>query len=284
MSYKDQRQDLVPAGSSQDNRSTLDGSNDVPALAIIKLKEISAEINGVVDEAAASMAKAQIKVGRLLNEARALIPGDLQFGKWRELNTTITNKSTANKLMNLARQVGEGRITQDMMDTLPVSTLKELISAPDSVLESVAQAIKENPEAAPTRTDVRELVKAEKVEEVIEEVMAETAAEIETAVSPAPPKKTVAPSAPMAPPRVDTRKAIDDALGKSFRERLKAGKPYAACSPLEWAFIVFGLEPDPASYPSQQVIDILSEAYLDMADAEEHEIILKAQETIMRQY
>jgi hypothetical protein len=44
------------------------------------------------------------------------------------------------------------------------------------------------------------------------------------------------------------------------------------------------LEPDPASYPSQQVIDILSEAYLDMADAEEHEIILKAQETIMRQY
>ena len=280
-SYKDQRKELdLPAGSLQDNRSTIDGGkwhHDVGALAIIELGKIATEINSSVDEAAATMAKAQIKVGRLLNEARALIPGDLQFGKWREQFTTITNKSTANKLMNLAKQVGEGRITQDMMDVLPVSTLKELLSAPDNVLSYVASAIAATPEEVPTRAEIRELVQEEKkdVPEPAEVVLAEP---------PAPPKKVAAPSAPSVP-IIDVRKKIDALIAKPLMERVRAGNPYPNCTSLEWSFMVFGLEPDPASYPNLQTLDILQEAFLDMSNDEEmHKSAKHAYKTITGHY
>ena len=272
MSYKDQRKELgleTPSGSKQDLTSTMDGSkwhHGVDGVGIAKLTKISGEINKVMEDTANVIAKAQIKVGRLLNEARELIPGDLQFGKWREANTSITNKSTANKLMNLAKQVGEGRITQDLVDALPMSTLKELISAPDSVISHVREQLKDDPTDIPTRNEVRELGKE------VQGVVIEAAKG--AAVSPATPKPSAAPGVKEI---MSVRAVVEMLLKKKLIERVKHldpknDRPYPSCQPLEWAYLVFGLDPDPAVNPSPDTMEVLLEAFhatLEAADDEE---------------
>jgi len=268
MSYKDQRAALgiAPAGSLADPHSTQDGSkwyHGVDGAGIAKLTKISAGINEIVEATAKDVAKAQIKVGRLLNEARALIPGDLQFGKWREANTQINNKSTANKLMNLATMVGEGRITQEMVDALPVSTLKELISAPDSVLIHIRDKLAENEPI--TRTTVRDAIKETRdptpttVEGEYETINCDAMAP-DAGADTAPPKPAPTikpPTAPAQPAGPNVRVVIGQIMMMDCVERLKKldptkTEPWKGIKPVEWAWLVFGLDIDPAELPNRQ--------------------------------
>lgn len=285
MSYQNQRQELgLPAsGSAQDLTSTQDGSkwhHGVDGAGIAKLTKIQSEIATLFDKTARDVAKAQINLGRLLNEARALIPGDLQFGKWREQNTPITNKSTANKLMNLAKQVGEGRITQEMMDELPLSTLKELISAPDTVLTHVRDKLRDGEPVS--RNDVRDL-KANETTQAAEPSMlddirstgigsdgvqdAEEIREVTDHEGTHQAERPAAPRAPQQPPeRVTPVKVVPKILSMPLLARLrhldpKGKPPYDACKAPEWAWLVFGLDPLPAYLPAPEVIDILADAF-----------------------
>lgn len=277
-SYKNQRAELGlgPAGSLAPLTSTLDGSkwsHNVDAASIGKLGKLAVEINSITNDAADTLAKAQIKVGRLLNEARALIPGDQQFGKWREANTMITNKSTANKLMNLATQVGSGRITQELLSALPMSTLKELISSPDSVVESAIRMVVDEGEA-PTREEVRRMNKQAKEDGgdgLPDELGDISGARDVTPKANTAPASTPGPKAPLAAPAVNqtynNRAAIEKMIAMPLMDRLRHLDPKVniefvkVCKPLEWAFLILGLDPDPASYPNIQVIEVLEAAY-----------------------
>lgn len=290
MSYQNQRQELgLPAsGSAQDLTSTQDGSkwhHGVDGAGIAKLTKIQSEIATLFDKTARDVAKAQINLGRLLNEARALIPGDLQFGKWREQNTPITNKSTANKLMNLAKQVGEGRITQEMMDELPLSTLKELISAPDTVLTHVRDKLRDGEPVS--RNDVRDLkaggnnndggepsmlddIERTKIDEEIDDLFDRSehpSREVTGHEGTHQAERPAAPKAPQQPPeRVTPVKVVPKILSMPLLARLRAldprlKPPYDACKAPEWAWLVFGLDPMPAYLPAPEVIDILQDAF-----------------------
>lgn len=288
MSYKDgYKKELgtaEPAGSLAPMNSTQDGSkwhHGVDAAGIAKLTKISTEINKVVEDTVSAVTKAQIRIGRLLNEARALIPGDLQFGQWREANTSINNKSTANKLMNLAKQVGDGRITNDLVEALPISTLKELMVAPDNVITAIREQLKEDPENIPTREDVREQVKEEK------KSSSNGSGSPATHSAPAAPVK----APPPAPQEIiSVRVIVDKIIAKPLKERLKhldpkGDAPFKGCKPVEWAFLVFGMDPDPASLPNPQVIDILHEAFMDLVNDDDHGTILnRARELIDKEY
>lgn len=268
--YKDQRKepDLEPAGSMAPLNSTQDGSkwhHGVDAAGIAKLTKISTEINDTFEKAARDFARTQINLGRLLNEARVIIPGDQQFGQWREKNTPITNKSTANKLMNLAKQVGEGRITQDMVNELPLSTLKELISAPDTVLVHVRDKLRGGEPV--TRTQVRELGKAEKDDR--ESGPEFDGFEERSAPAPAPARAAPQPKAPSAPqqaPRVTVASVAETILALPLLQRMrrldpKKGPPFDGCKPEEWAWLVYGLDLLPAYNPNFEVINVLHESY-----------------------
>ena len=292
MSYKDQRKDLglAPAGSAAP-MTTQDGSkwhHGVDAAGIGKLGKIGGEITTVFGDTADAVARAQIKIGRLLNEARELIPGDLQFGMWRAANTPITNKSTANKLMNLAKQVGEGRITSAMVDTLPISTLKELISAPESVMEKVEAKLAAGENV--TRADVRgagdtaESLLSDQAPEFSPEDQArieERRAQLDKGGNtyehePEPkavtgkegqpkPRDPKGPSAPLTPPGPATRQIVEKILALNLLERLKRcdtrkGETFKGVKPIEWAWLVFGLEIDPSYLPCPQTVQILYEA------------------------
>lgn len=272
MSYKDQRESLGlgPAGSLANHTSTQDGSkwhHGVDGAGIAKLTKLSGQINEIVEATAKDVAKAQIKVGRLLNEARALIPGDLQFGQWREKNTQINNKSTANKLMNLATMVGDGRITQEMVDALPVSTLKELISAPDSVLIHIREKLADDEPV--TRSTVRDAIKETREPLTIDHDDGQDGSKYED--DEMAPKEKQEPKKPV-PPAMPTsagptaRQQINKILELQLVERLqrcdtRKGETYKGIKPIEWAWLVFGLDPDPASLPSIDTIDMLKEAF-----------------------
>lgn len=293
MSYKDQRQQLgiEPAGSLAPLNSTQDGSkwhHGVTTVGIARLSRISGEINEAFDQGVRSHVKMQIAIGRLLNEAREEIPGDRQFGQWRDQNTPITNKSTANKLMNLAKQVGDGRITQDMVAKLPLSNLKELLTAPDSVLGEISERLEAGDQ--PTRDEIRALSRGDSAPESASDVSpspAEPAADLRPEsepeapespaeeapkATPAPPPQTKGPISPASPPRVTPASQIPKILAMTLIERVRHldtnnAPPYDGCKPEEWAWLVMGLDPHPAYFPSTDVIEVLGAEWVRQIEA-----------------
>lgn len=299
-SYKDQRKELglAPAGSVADHHSTQDGSkwhHGVDAAGIGKLGKIAKEINDITDKTATVLAKAQINVGRLLLEARELIPGDLQFGQWREKNTAITNKTTANKLMNLAKQIGDGRITQDLLDGLPMSTLKELISAPDSVVSHIRMLLKED-EVPVTRDTVRDAIKESKEPLTIEDAEFKVDGKVIDEMAPDDRKpsqpqmaerKPTAPSTPNVP-KMGASEILEQqikiiAMPTLTRLRVLKDytptKPYPGCKPLEWAWLVLGLDPNPAIVPNKTCLHHVVQgelSTLDSVNADDGEALIAA--------
>lgn len=314
MSYKDQRKELgiAPAGSLADHHSTQDGSkwhHGVDAAGIGKLGKIAKEINEITDKTATTLAKAQINVGRLLLEARELIPGDLQFGQWREKNTAITNKTTANKLMNLAKQIGDGRITQDLLDGLPMSTLKELISAPDSVVSHIRMLLKED-EVPVTRNTVRDAIAESKEPVTIEGESTmlddlKATDEMDGGEAPHLPKVSEGANTPMPKvnppatpntPKVDVREQQIKIIGMPTLTRLRVlkdytpVKPYPGCKPLEWAWLVMGLDPDPAIVPNRTCLEHIASgevSIIEQADSEDQKdlinVINRAEDLIVKE-
>ena len=297
MSYKNQRTELgLPPAGSLAPMTTIDGSkwhHGVDGAAMAKLTKISAEINDLVDKTAVTLAKAQINVGRLLLEARELIPGDLQFGQWREKNTSITNKTTANKLMNLAKQIGDGRITQDLLEELPMSTLKELISAPDSVVTHIRQLLREDTPV--TRNTVRDAIAESKGPVTIEGESTtmiddmnaldhdEMVPADEKPAGPAPTKAPTTPQGPR-PETVDVRSRVMGIIGMNTMTRLRVLKeysqtnPYPGCKPLEWAWLVLGLDPDPAHVPNRVCLEHIANgesSTVASADPDDKDVLLK---------
>lgn len=139
--------------------------SQLEATAHARLGDAARGIHKLHQETVTFVARKQIEVGRLLLVARAEFKGDNEFGKWREANTPIKSRQSAFNLMQLAKQAGEGRITDKLIATLPTSTLAELIAAPDTVLRAVEARVEqgEHVTAKEIRADKKEAA-AEKVE------------------------------------------------------------------------------------------------------------------------
>lgn len=305
MSYKDSyTKELGPAGSAAPLTSTQDGGkwhHGIGAAELSALSKISTEVADIFDKGVRDHVRMQIGIGRLLNEARALIPGDLQFGQWRAANTPINSKTTANKLMNLAKQVGDGRITQQMVDGLHLSNLKELLTAPDSVLGEVSAKL----EAGETlrRDDIRELKAAENAPDAAPDQSpgAATTAGAQDddldddapgAASETPPKPVAqtpqakGPTSPASPPRVTPASRIPAILAMTLLDRVRHldpdRPPYDGCKPEEWAWLVMGLDPNPAYYPGTHVIEILGSEYGDLIENSSAHDVDRLQHTLQR--
>lgn len=117
-----ERKDWAKGMSQQDIKDLGTLSDDIKCLAADTAKEV---------------VKMRIKVGRILLLAREKFAGDNEFGKWRKANTPITSRGSAYQMMTLAKQVGDGRITQGLLNSLSPSVLNELLHAPDEVIEQV---------------------------------------------------------------------------------------------------------------------------------------------------
>lgn len=272
---------------STDITSTIDGSkwfHGIDAAKITELGRLCEEINQEVHTAVVAAAKGQIRIGQLLLQAREIFPSDGQFGKWRAENTPITSKESANKLMNLARQLNSGRITETMVNSLPVSTLKELLTAPDSVIQAVSGRIEAGD--PPTKDEAREMVRESKSmhddgdrtslmddldaldraiggPEARERTKAmKEASEQRKKDAPAP-KEPSKPEIGGTPGHVSARVLAMDTIER-IKYLTKNNVPYSGCKEIEWAWMVLGLDPIPSANPNAGVPKILMAHYTDI--------------------
>lgn len=127
----------------------------IDAASLSELAEAADKITKLHHETVNFVARKQIEVGQILLAAREKFPGDKEFGQWRETCTPIGSRQTAHKLMQLATQAGAGRITEKLLDGLPTSTLFELLSAPDSVVNAIEEKVEAGEK--PSQKEVREI-------------------------------------------------------------------------------------------------------------------------------
>ncbi len=138
-------------------------SDDVSNCDVAELKGITTRIDSCLVGAATSF----IEIGHALNRARVLIPGDLEFGQWRDQHTRFTARQ-ANNYMKVARKFS----THSLVPKTSLSVLVELSSAPPELADKVEKAI----DAGETvkRGDVQK-AKKKLAEEVYEEAILDQA-------------------------------------------------------------------------------------------------------------
>lgn len=285
--------------------STITGAkwhHNISAADLTTLRGISDKISDTVQSVVSEAAKAQINVGRLLCEARDLFPSDEQFGKWRAENTPINSKESANKLMNLARQCGDGRLTKELVESLPISTLKELLTAPDSVIEKVVERIGAG--SPPSKTETRQMVKDAKDDDeggersALDDILAtddecdlERAGVDTTERQKAKIVNVKGPSEPNKPPiksHFDNRaKAVDAIMELRYGDRFKimgdtSKPPYPGCLPIEWAWMVLGLDPSPAYMHARETVDVLLDYFEEQLSGPFHQNLDQMKTTLAR--
>ena len=135
-------QDFVPstgdeeylAGSLAPIVGKKDWTKGVDALSLQMLDALATDINKCIDSTQKVVAKAQLKLGSLLNEARLMIPGDKEFGEWRATKTEIKSRQTASDLMAVARKFSNA---PKLLKAMNYSQLVELISADPKLVAEI---------------------------------------------------------------------------------------------------------------------------------------------------
>jgi len=123
-----------------------------------ELSRIAREIDQTVDTTVKQVARAKIKVGKLLLEAREKFSQDQQFGMWRKTATPVKSKQHAHYLMQIAKRFGSA---PKLIDGANYSILQELVTAEDKDIQWIEEKIDKG-EELPTVAEVREKVKETK--------------------------------------------------------------------------------------------------------------------------
>jgi|TARA_Y100000034_G_C6908939_1_gene422725 flagellar biosynthesis GTPase FlhF len=240
------------------------------ALSAENLSEYAQEIKQHYVETVAFMAEKQIKVGHLLLKARKEFKGDKEFGQWRADNTPIGSRQTAHKLMQLAEQHSNGRITAKQVEALPTSTLFELLSAPDSVLATVEDKI-----------DDGEKVTAK----VIREEKKAAAQEPQTEIEKANANKAAAQAKKellSKEPTFDDAK-YNDTLQLTLAERISWGRKQHNLKD-EHAWVIFGIPPFAEGLPHPDVIEACYNVWMCEIKTDQLQVLDKAYKRLQNIY
>lgn len=123
-----------------------------------ELSKIAREIDKTVDSTVKQVARAKIKVGKLLLEAREKFSQDQAFGQWRKEATPVKSKQHAHYLMQIAKKFGNA---PKLIEGANYSILQELVTAEDKDIQWIEEKIDKG-EELPTVVEVREKVKETK--------------------------------------------------------------------------------------------------------------------------
>lgn len=241
------------------------------------LRAIAVKIKSTVDKTADTVSKAKLTIGLELNNARAIMPNDKQFGEWARVNTPFDSSSTWNPLMHLARAKSDGVLTDEMLDNSSPAVLAKIIRLPDTtrdiLLESVAQG------DAPRRDEVPTVAEAEVMEDEVEQELIE---QHEDAISVTPAistddidapldvttedhmerakealKKKIA-STPSVVDKIERKQANwAEVIGGNWIERFSTVKELRGiATDLECALAILGFDPDPQILPNQELVAV----------------------------
>lgn len=106
----------------------------VDAQSLTDLAEIAQKIQETVDETVLTVARARLRIGSLLNEARDKFPGDKEFGQWRKVVLPDLNPKTATSYQAMAASF---KNAPDLVETMGWATARALINASPEVVKQV---------------------------------------------------------------------------------------------------------------------------------------------------
>jgi len=121
---------------------------------IISIEDSLSHLAERVEQGLSMAASGFIEVGIALLEARNLIDGDMEFGKWRMENTSVKSSRTASAYMQVAKRFRDAPIS----GKVSYSILQELVSAPEHVVSEIEHKIDSGEKV--TTSDVRDAVRA----------------------------------------------------------------------------------------------------------------------------
>ena len=128
-----------PAGSLAPIGPGKGWAGDLNALSLKTLDALANDIDKEIDKTHKAVARAQIKVGKLLLEARKEFPGDKEFGQWRKEKTPIGSQSAANDLMRVAETFKDAPA---LVEACSFSVLRELVYCPKEVRAGVEESVR----------------------------------------------------------------------------------------------------------------------------------------------
>lgn len=100
----------------------------VDANALSDLAQIATSITDTIEDTVQTVARARMKIGKLLNEAREKFPGDNEFGKWRKACLPHLAGSTCNQYQRMA---AEFKNAPAVVEAIGWNVAAELMNSPD---------------------------------------------------------------------------------------------------------------------------------------------------------
>ncbi len=119
--------------------------------ALSNLTLIKTQIGYTIDETVITVARARLKIGSLLLEARRQFLGDNEFGKWRAEVLPDLATRTASNYMAMAERFKDA---PEFIDHIGWTAARELISAPQAVVDEVVKKVEQGEK--PTTEEIKQ--------------------------------------------------------------------------------------------------------------------------------
>lgn len=254
-----------PAGSLEPVRPRDDWTSSLKSEDIVALKKIEGNIFSCIKTTRSEVAKGYIRLGTLLNAARAVFPGDEQFGKWRADKLAEISRSQAYTLMRVATRFA---IAPALVEACGFSVLKELAYGTPELTTWVEENIKEGappPTARQAAALVKDVSSAPRGAGPMPNGWGGGGNGTKATVAASNKEPPVAWKPPIAKAGEDDKRLF---LRRPFLERLsEAEHEFQSERELTLAYLIFGLDPDPSMGHNPEVIDILLNAYAEELSA-----------------
>lgn len=237
---------LQPISKGDKWHSEIDGAG------LATLTGLAKDINKTIDQTVKVVARAKIKVGKLLLEARKEFQSDVAFGQWRKAETSIQSKQHAHYLMQVATKFANATV---LIEGASYSVIQELVLATPEDISWVEDRIEAGD--PPTVVETREKVRETK------------------GLPPAGKKgtsKKAAKEAGTLSPDVGTsagpNMAINQIVQLNLPNRIKQVIRYGIKG-IEGDFIILGMDPDPQTPCHPLVLDGILQTWLDESEGDD---------------
>jgi hypothetical protein len=139
----------------KDMTSTMDTKwfKDVDAAGLSQLQEIGDKIEVIVQDTVTTVARARLRIGALLIDARLLFKGDKEFGQWRKEVLPDIAPRTANTYMNMAKHF---KNAPELLEAVGWNAAREFMASSSDLKEDVQKKLAKGVTVEPA--EVKEVV------------------------------------------------------------------------------------------------------------------------------
>jgi hypothetical protein len=133
---------------------------NIDSAGLSSLQKIGDDINKVVQETVMTVARARLRIGSLLIDARTLFKGDREFGRWRAEVLPDIAPRTANTYMNMAKHF---KNAPELLEAVGWTAAREFMSAQSDLKDDIIDRLNQGQEVDPEQ--VKEVVEEKRVSE-----------------------------------------------------------------------------------------------------------------------